>query len=123
MSTVSNTYLIWGVRLDYEKIKAIEGSYDILEPYFDQAHHEATNPKNSTTCLFDGRDGRYVIVGHVAAKSRLDHPLYEALSVSDLQQQPGNPGAAIEIGRILERLKIPESEQNQPGWHIITHLR
>lgn len=59
MSTQVNTYVILGVRLPY-----VNDTYEKYEKYMD----DAFNPRQQgLVVLYDGRDGRYIIIGHVVA--------------------------------------------------------
>ncbi len=63
MSTQVNTYVILGVKLPYPKGGGDE-EYKKYEKYMDDAFEPR---QRGLVVLFDGRDGRYVIIGHVMA--------------------------------------------------------
>lgn len=63
MSTQCNTYVILGVEIPYEKHS---DQYDKYEKYMDSAFDEK---REGITCLLDGMNGEYIILGHVMAKT------------------------------------------------------
>lgn len=78
MSTQINQYLIWGVSVPYSWAKEWEKAnekgedsfYSSFEGYMDDSSFNAKIVhKDGIFCLFDGRDGEYIIIGRVLAKS------------------------------------------------------
>lgn len=66
MSVQSNTYLMVGVKLDFDAFTAEQR--DKIEPYEDSAfggiHHH-----NGLCAIVDGMNGDYIFIGRVLAKS------------------------------------------------------
>lgn len=80
MSVQANTYVIIGAQFSYE---AFKDSYDDIEDLEDSPFKPDFNPKHGITCLFDGMNGKYVILGKVIAKTR-DHEGFD--DIIDLSQ-------------------------------------
>lgn len=77
MSTQVNHYVVVGVMLPYEKGGE---QYEKYEQFMDSAY----GPKrDGVTCIFDGMCGKYVILGHVLAKSKSDEMGFEDMLVVD----------------------------------------
>lgn len=76
MSTQVNQFLMWGIRKPYSWHKQWEKETgkdfsETFESFQDDSAFESTvNHKDGIFCLFDGRDGRYIIIGRVLAKTR-----------------------------------------------------
>lgn len=86
MSTQINQYLIYGISLPYdwhkEWEKAKNGNLKSCEPgyvdfytasrdyLYDSAFDANWPQKDGITLLFDGRDGRFIIIGHCLAKAK-----------------------------------------------------
>jgi hypothetical protein len=78
MSTQTNQYLMWGVSLPYEWHEEWEkqhgkpgGFYDQFEDFMDDSAFESTvKHKDGIFCAFDGRDGRFILIGRVIAKAK-----------------------------------------------------
>lgn len=74
MSTQLNQYIIWGKNLPYRWHKEWEAAngkdfYNHFESYMsDSAFDSKIVHKEGIFCLFDGRDGGYIIIGRVMAK-------------------------------------------------------
>lgn len=75
MSTQVNQYFMYGICLPYNWHKEWENKtgkkfYDTFEEFMqDNAFERKVNHKDGIFCLFDGRDGRYIIIGRVLEKS------------------------------------------------------
>jgi len=127
MSTQINTYVLWGVVLDYRELADLfsgpdggDTMYEFFEDYCDNAFKPEANPKDGLTCLFDGRDGKYVAVGHVAEKTENHHFLTAPVSFDVLNRAWAPPKAVMALGALLSKLDIDLPE---PGWHVIAHWR
>lgn len=76
MSTQTNQYLIYGVRKPFEwseEWEAREGRdfYDTFESFMeDSAFSKEVTHKDGIFCIFDGRDGRFILIGRVICKSQ-----------------------------------------------------
>lgn len=78
MSTQTNQYLMWGILLPYKwheqwekENKKPDGFYDTFEDFMDDSAFEIkVKHKDGIFCLFDGRDGRFIIIGRVLAKAK-----------------------------------------------------
>jgi hypothetical protein len=79
MSVQANTYVMRGALVPYSEMK---GRYDDLEPYMDSAF-KGIHHKDGVCVLYDGRNGKYVAVGRVLAKTENHQGLDEPVFVSD----------------------------------------
>ena len=86
MSTQINQYLIHGIRLPYKwskdwELHANDGIdawnperrsfYETFAAYHrDSAYEDEWPMKDGITMLFDGRDGRWIFIGHCMAKAK-----------------------------------------------------
>jgi hypothetical protein len=71
MSVVTNQYLILGVKLPYDKAVP----YETFEDFIDNGYKPDIIHKNGLACIFDGMNGKYVMLGRIIEKSPLNHPL------------------------------------------------
>jgi len=75
MSTQVNQYFMYGICLPYNWHKEWESEtgkdfHDTFDEFMqDNAFERKVNHKEGIFCLFDGRDGRYIIIGRVLEKS------------------------------------------------------
>jgi DNA repair exonuclease SbcCD nuclease subunit len=115
MSVQTNTYVVWGVRLDYpEDHESVD-----LEEYQDSAYSADTNPKDGITVIADGMSGKYVVVGHVAGKTVDEDG--EGLVMISLSGEPEGADSIREaIAGICARIGV---EPREPGWIAFTHYR
>lgn len=61
-------------RKEWER-KTGKDFYDTFEEFMqDSAYDTVINHKDGIFCLFDGRDGRYIIIGKVLEKTENDFP-------------------------------------------------
>lgn len=68
MSVQTNQFLMYGVKLDPEKLP--DGFYDKYESYMnDSAYNTHVEHKNGLFICYDGMSGRFAIAGRVFAKS------------------------------------------------------
>ncbi len=80
MSTQTNQYFMYGIEKPYEWHREWEKEtgkefHATFEEYMhDNAFTRKVEHKDGIFCLFDGRDGRYVIIGRVLAKTDDDDP-------------------------------------------------
>ena len=65
MSVQANTYVMTGVVLPYMKQ---DGLYEKLEPYMDSAFKGIHHHKGICV-VFDGMNGKYIVIGRVHAKT------------------------------------------------------
>lgn len=80
MSTQINQFLVWGLKMPYQWHKDWERENQKINPedfytrfqsfMDDSAFTETVNHKDGIFCLFDGRDGRFIIIGRVIQKSK-----------------------------------------------------
>jgi len=80
MSTQTNQYFMYGLLMSAGWCKEWEKEnnknfYDTFEEFMkDNAYDTIVKHKDGIFCLFDGRDGRYIIIGKVLRKSEDDYP-------------------------------------------------
>lgn len=80
MSTQTSQFLIWGIQMPYawhkewEKANpgkggSLDSFYTHFEPFITDNAHKKEMPAHNDgiMCLFDGRDGRYIIIGRILA--------------------------------------------------------
>ncbi len=76
MSTQINQYLMYGILLPYSFHKEWEKEnnddfYEKFEEFIEDSSYDSkVNHVEGIHCLFDGRDGRFIIIGRVIAKSK-----------------------------------------------------
>lgn len=131
MSTQMNTYVLYGVVLPYTKdprwdqsrADSIDdnSSYMAMEPFMDSAFQiDDVNAQRGITVLFDGRDGDYIAVGRVIAKTHNHCGFNEPVSVSA-------DAALLDMVRANIAWSLPEfgwqGDIPECGWHVITKLR
>lgn len=80
MSVQQNQYFMYGVLLPYawhREWEAKTGKYfqETFQEFMDDnANESGINHTDGIFCLFDGRDGRFIIIGRVLEKSSSDQP-------------------------------------------------
>ena len=124
MSVQVNQYLIIGVKKDFNWSKEWEKEtgkdfYDTFEGFMDDsAFKKEINHKDGIFCLYDGMNGKYIIIGRVLAKGCDDYPF-----IAD-----GEPMCFTQLS-VLETELIENSIQRNFGikedlrhW-LITHYR
>lgn len=80
MSTQINQYVMYGISVPFEwhyEWEAENGKdfYDTFEKFMqDSAFNLDVTHSDGIFCLFDGRDGRFIIIGKVLKKSDDDEP-------------------------------------------------
>jgi hypothetical protein len=80
MSTSANQYFMYGILVPFMWHKEWEAKtgkefYVTFEKYIeDKAYEELTRHKDGIFCLFDGRDGKFIIIGRVLKKSSANDP-------------------------------------------------
>ncbi|HHK4951245.1 TPA: hypothetical protein ACQT04_006172 [Pseudomonas aeruginosa] len=78
MSVQSNTYVLVGVKLNYQEFKDRylgddeEGYYQYVDPYSDSSY-KGIQHHDGLCVIFDGMSGEYVFIGRVLAKSIDEH--------------------------------------------------
>lgn len=131
MSTQINTYVLFGVVLDYEKAHkawqhddpAYPDLYDVLEPFIDNAFKPETNPKDGLTVLYDGMCGKYIAVGHVIAKTENHGHFDTPISVIG-DTTPAVRDFLKPLSDLIEQLNVPpDARRGALGWHVISHYR
>lgn len=76
MSVQVNQFLMWGLRMPYDWHKQWEKDKDAdfcetFESFMDDSAFEPTvKHKDGIFCLFDGKNGKYIFIGRVLAKSK-----------------------------------------------------
>lgn len=117
MSTTFNTYVMRGLLLPYKRDMTDE-QRALLEQYEDNPFSPDTNPKDGLTVLVDGMGGKYVAIGHVAAKSRENEGLSEPFAVDYLTVK-------YDSSRILDIIRECgfHLDGAKLGWLVISHYR
>lgn len=76
MSTQINQFLMYGISLPYGWHKEWEKKngtdfYETFESFMDDSTFESkVKHKDGIFCLFDGRDGRFIVIGRVIEKAK-----------------------------------------------------
>lgn len=95
MSTKQNQYFMYGILMSYDWSKAWEKKtgknfHETFDEFMnDDSYSELVRHKDGIFCLFDGRDGEYIIIGRVLNKTSCDEPFLgdEApLKIPDLNE-------------------------------------
>src|SRR5690349_15582244 len=94
MSVQRNQYLMWGVKKPYEFAKEWEaankkddpdfdGFYNHFEKFIDDSAFDSKITEvDGIFCLFDGMNGKYIVIGKVLAKSSDHEPItYEPMKI------------------------------------------
>lgn len=89
MSTSADNYIILGYKYDFdffnEKYKSNpddDDAFDFVEPILDS--NKRAIDKGKLTCLFDGMNGEYVIIGVVLSKSNINGEFDEIIEIDTL---------------------------------------
>lgn len=114
MSVQANQYLIYGAKLDYKKYGDTDDGYARFEKYRDSAFRTDDLNPNGLHCLFDGMNGRYIIIGRCLKKSE------EGGTISDTIIEPINTELA-EMTRLLVKAELGIEEPM--ALHLVTHYR
>ena len=114
MSVQSNQYLIYGAKLDYKTYGKPEGAYGRFEKHLDSAFQVDDLNPGGLHCLFDGMDGKYVVIGRCIKKSA------EGETIGDMVIEPVNKELA-EMTRLLVKAELGIEEPM--ALHLITHYR
>lgn len=115
MSVQVNTYVILGVELPYKPFK---DRYDEFEPYMDSAFEGIKN-HNGLCVLFDGMDGKYIIVGRVLAKTK-NHGHFDG--IVNLRELMPSGDALAEIERDIANL-IGDGDKRPARIILVSHYR
>ena len=92
MSVNSNTYVVFGIKLDYDELyDKIENSNkeDLWEELLDKYRESAFGPaKEDFSIIPDGMDGEYVVIGKVLDKTEVyeSFPGFANLTISDAEK-------------------------------------
>lgn len=125
MSTRTNTYVLYGVKLPYlfgRQDNDPEGDewYQRWEPYLDNGYAETWAEKNGLTAIFDGMNGKWVFIGRVLARSGydefLENPVEMVLTETEKQLIQGLIHFALEKELAPGFAEIPE-----PQFWVFTH--
>ena len=128
MSTQVNQYLIWGAQLPYEFHEQWEelnedkeDFYTHFEEYIDtDAFKNEFIEKNGISCLYDGRDGKFIFLGRIYKKTRSgsilgdDKPLLLPF-IDELDQK-----AIKQMVRKIFQIPLLDEHFN---WYIVTMYR
>lgn len=96
MSTQDNTYIIVGVKFGYDEFKSLfkqenEDSFDfydrVIEPHSDSAFDTLSEEQTKFLILYDGRNGKYVIVGKPLYKTKVYQGVYDPVEVRKLKNK------------------------------------
>jgi hypothetical protein len=71
MSTSTTQYIITGVNLPIGK----DDEYEIYEPFMDNGHDTAIKHKNGIAVIYDGFNGKFLLIGRIKHKSEMNQPL------------------------------------------------
>lgn len=71
MSVAINQYLILGVKLPYDK----SVPYETFEDYIDNGYKPDIIHKNGLACVYDGMDGKYIMLGRILEKSPVGYTI------------------------------------------------
>jgi hypothetical protein len=52
-----------------------DSRYEKFESYIDHGHEKEITRKNGLTAIYDGMNGKYILVGRVLERSSMDQPL------------------------------------------------
>ncbi len=81
MSVQTNQYLMYGISLPFEFSKEWESKnegkdfYETFEGFMnDSSFNKKINHKDGIFCLFDGMNGKFLIIGRVIEKGSDDEP-------------------------------------------------
>lgn len=118
MSVQSNTYVIYGVVLPYEKIS----DFSIFDDYTDSAFDGNMNPKDGITALVDGMSGNYVAVGIAIEKARQEEGFLNPVEIG-FKPDGSNVEYAIAAMYGLIKQAMGEEYVPQPKWYVISHYR
>ena len=124
MSTQINQYFMYGIAVPYKWHKEWEKEtgknfHDTFEEFmYDSAFSAEIKHKDGIFCLFDGRDGKYIIIGNVLYKTDNDNPFLgdsEPLKVPEIGEYER---AMIEIN--VERYFGLKGDFH---YYFVTHYR
>ena len=114
MSVQANQYLIYGAKLDYEIFGRPEGAHERFEKYLDSAFKTDDLNPNGLHCLFDGMNGRYVVIGRCIKKSGNGETLGDIV-IGRVNNE------LAEMTRLLVKSELGIDEPM--ALHLITHYR
>lgn len=119
MSVQANTYVMWGHHIQTADVRELRSAQDRLEPYMDHASARIEH-LNGLCCLWDGMCGKYVMLGRVFAKSKVDQGLDEPFSMppADAAFYAMAHEVTREVSHLLGDRILPT-----PGWIVLTHYR
>lgn len=72
MSVNFNQYIFFGVKLPYENQD--DDSYEKFEPYIDNCYKKEITGHNDISCIYDGMNGHYIMLGRIILKGEMDVP-------------------------------------------------
>lgn len=114
MSVQVNQYLIYGAILSYEKYGKEDGSYERFEKYTDSAFKKDDLNPSGLHCLFDGMNGKYIVIGRCLKKS-VDGDFLESTKIDPINND------LAEMTRLLIKAELGIDEPL--GLYLITHYR
>lgn len=124
MSTQINQYFMYGILVPYDWYKEWEKKsgkdfHDTFNEFMnDNAYDTIIKHKDGIFCLFNGRDGRYIIIGKVLEKTEDDDPFLGN----------GNPLVVPEI-EIADKAEIENAVyryfelEGDFHYYFVTHYR
>lgn len=93
MSTQTAQYIFLGHKVPFES-----GTYETYENYHDNIYKE---PRKGLTVLYDGRDGKYILIGTILERSDCDYSLEGLVDLTALQDK-----AAVLSGVLSDLIKV-----------------
>lgn len=114
MSVQINQYLIYGAILSYEEYGKSDGGYERFEKYTDSAFKADDMNPGGLHCLFDGMNGKYIVIGRCLKKS-VDGQFLESMEIEPISHD------LAEMTRLLVKSELGIDEPM--ALHLITHYR
>ncbi len=124
MSTQVNQYFMYGIHMPYDWHKEWEGKtgkdfHNTFEEFMkDNAFNTNISHKDGIFCLFDGRDGRFIIIGRVLAKTTDEDPFIASDEPYKVPQL-----LPIEEDGIKARVKKYFGLEGEFNYYFITRYR
>lgn len=72
MSVRTNQYIMHGIKLPYKQKFDQEVWSERLEPYLDNGYEPEIKHHNGLAAVADGRNGQWIFIGRIIAKSEID---------------------------------------------------
>lgn len=108
-----NQYLIVGIKLPNHN----ELSYEMVEEYLDNGYKKDVIHKNGLSCIYDGMNGKYTVIGRIVYKSDIDQPLEGAFCLGNVDKVQAELIASL-ISLSFPSIKVVPDDIKQ--W-FVTH--